>query len=182
LINYSIFASAIFAIFLAGSRSAFGGFCVGLLVVFVLAGNRYRIVLTVLLIAGSSLYIFFAPASGVLNRSNSIEEDYQFRQGIWQDAFEIATKNPFVGIGVGNYKNHTTKYYQDQYLLLDDEIVYFDHPENGYLKILVEFGFLGFAVFAFLILVPLVTVLQLFVRSIPDENISFLIAGIVSTL
>jgi O-antigen ligase len=182
IVNYSVFASAILAIFLAGSRSAFGGFCIGLIVVFVLARNEYRIVLTILLLAGSSFYMVFSPANGVLNRSNTIDEDYQFRQGIWEDAFEIATNHPFTGIGVGNYKEHTKKYYQDQYFLIDDEIVHFEHPENGYLKILVEFGFLGFAVFAFLILSPLVGVLQHISKGVQDDNISFLIAGIVSWL
>jgi O-antigen ligase len=180
LIQYSAFIGGAIAILLAGSRSAFGGFCLGLFIVFLMASQPHRIFIVALTTAGLIFYSIFSPLNGVIDRTNSLTEDYNFRQSIWQEALEISSSHPYLGIGAGNYKSYISRYFQDQYLLLDNEIVYFDHPENGYLKILVEFGSLGFGVFLFLILSPLFTSLLSFINNISDYRISFLIAGILS--
>src|SRR5690606_8230056 len=93
--------------------------------------------------------------SPVFSRSGTFSEDLQFRQSIWSDAYNITKDNPYFGIGWGNYQNYIMRHKQDQYLILNDEILYFDQPENGYLKVLVELGFFGFAIFLLFIIKPL---------------------------
>ncbi|MBD4707917.1 hypothetical protein GUG31_08305, partial [Xanthomonas citri pv. citri] len=62
----------------------------------------------------------------------------------------------FLGIGIGNYKDYTNHYSSDQYYILkDNSILLLDQPENGYLKLLTEFGIIGFAISLLLILIPI---------------------------
>ena len=178
--NLCIFAIAILALSLTGSRSAFGGFWMGLFVVFILAGKRYVHYIIAFLIVGLVAFNSFFANSPVFSRTGTVSEDLQFRQSIWIDAFQIAKENPYLGIGWGNYQNYIMRHKQDQYLVINDEILYFDQPENGYLKVLVELGFVGFAIFLVFVIKPLINGITLFLKNTADYKIVFLIASLVS--
>ena len=84
-----------------------------------------------------------------------LTESYEFRYAIWQDAFAIFLEHPFFGIGLGNYANYVSLHNPDQYWISDNEVTLYDHPESGYLKLLTEFGLIGFLVAMFFIVKPI---------------------------
>ena len=106
-------------------------------------------------------------------------EAYDFRYAIWVDAFNIFLDNPLVGIGIGNYANYVSIHNPDQFFESPTEIFYFAFPESGYLKLLTEFGAVGFiSVFSF-VFIPLYKGISTFVKN-NDITIILLIASIVS--
>jgi O-antigen ligase len=183
LLNYSVFFAALLATIYAGSRSAFGGLVIGFLVVFIMSNARFKLLSIVSIISVAFLLYLNSPNVGIFTRSNTLSEDYLFRQSLWVEAYEIAKKHIFLGIGSGNYQPYIMKYAQEQYLeILPGEFLYFDQPENGYLKILVEFGLIGFTIFLMFIIFPLIQGVAAFIKGAVSNNISFLIAGVLCWL
>jgi O-antigen ligase len=181
IVNYSFFVLCIVGIALAGSRAAFGGFAVGLFIVFVMAANRYRIYGSILMVLVIVFFLFFSPKTGVFNRTENLTEDYLFRESIWKEALEISKENPLLGIGLGNYQSYIIRHAQNQYLEIENgELVYFDQPENGYLKILVELGFIGFTIFVLFLLLPLKRGFISWKNNGADRNVVFLMASLAS--
>ena len=180
-INYIIFIIIVIGIILAGSRAAFGGFVVGLIIVLFLAAQKYRVYGIIFALLAAGMFMLIAPKSGVFDRAENLSEDYLFRQSIWKEAFEISKAHPYLGIGYGNYKSYIKKYAQNQYLEIEDgELVYFDQPENGYLKIMVELGFIGFAIFMLFLITPIVKGFLNYFKNIYDAKIACFIASLMS--
>ncbi len=180
VLNYLVFLLAIYGISLAGSRAAFGGFVMGILVLLFLGGRKYRVYGSIALVLGLVGYLIIAPQSSVFDRSKNISSDFQFRESIWKETIKISDEHPILGIGWGNYRSYTTRHVQDQYLeFADGEIVYFGEPESGYLKILVELGYVGFLTFALFILIPLVKGVKSSFTNDHDKRITFLIAPLI---
>ncbi|WP_158828562.1 O-antigen ligase family protein [Mucilaginibacter lacusdianchii] len=181
IFNYTVFALSILAINLAGSRSAFGGFAIGVMISFFLAARKYRIYGAVALVAAYLIFTGVAIHTGVFDRTENLSEDFLFRQSIWKKAFEISQKHPYLGIGSGNYQSYVTRHAQDQYLEIEDgQLVYFDQPENGYLKIMVELGFIGFFIFMLYLLVPLAKGFIQYIKGFVDNRIAFFMASLIS--
>lgn len=180
-INYIVFIIIVTGITIAGSRAAFGGFAVGLVVVFFLAAQKYRIYGIVLGVVIAGIFMVVSPKSGVFDRAKNLSEDYLFRQRIWKEAFEISKDHPYLGIGYGNYQSYIKKYAQNQYIEIEDgEMIYFDQPENGYLKIMVELGFIGFAIFMLFLLTPLINGFVYYLKNIFDSKVAYLMASLIS--
>ncbi len=181
IFNYSIFALSIAGIALAGSRAAFGGFAIGLFIVLLMAGNKYRIYGSIVIVIGLAAYIVISPETGVFSRTKALSEDYLYRQSIWNEALDISKKHAYLGIGSGNYQKYIMRHVQDQYIEIQDgQLVYFDQPENGYLKILVELGYLGFAIFILFLLLPLFTGIILYFKNINYKQVVFFMASLLS--
>ncbi len=181
--NYLFFVLAVTGIIIAGSRAAFGGFVAGLLVVFFVASRKYFFYGVLLVVLGFTTFTIVAPESGVFDRTQNLTQDYLFRQTIWKEAFDISKEHPYLGIGSGNYQNYVRKHNQNQYLELEDgEMVYFDQPENGYLKIMVELGYFGFLIFILFMLTPLFRGFNLLIRNDIDKRAAFLMASLISWL
>lgn len=182
-LHYAIFLMAIIGINIAGSRAAFGGFAIGLVIAFFIAAKRYRIMGLVVVLLGSVILTTISIHNGIFDRTKTLSDDLSFRQSIWKEAYEIAQKHPFLGIGTANYQNYVMRHAQGQYLEVEDgQLVYFDQPENGYLKILVEMGFIGFAIFLLFLVWPLITGIVFYYRGIFDRRIAFLMASLISWL
>ncbi|MCJ8211014.1 O-antigen ligase family protein [Mucilaginibacter sp. RS28] len=183
ILNYLAFALAIVGINLAGSRAAFGGFLVGLVIVFLMTARQYRIYGIIAVVIAYLVVTFVNFHSGVFDRAKNFSQDLSFRQSIWKEAYDISKKHPYLGIGSGNYQNYVMRHSQDQYLEVEDgQLVFFDQPENGYLKIMVELGFIGFAIFALYIIVPLVKGFINYLKGNVDNRVAFLMASLVSWL
>jgi len=180
IMQYFVFVSGIFALTLTASRAALGGFLVGLLVIIILVGKKYLVYIIALFIFGYFSYNIILENSPVLQRTENLDSDLEYRQSIWIDAFEMAKTHPYFGIGWGNYQNYIMRHKPDQYLLIEDEILYFDQPENGYLKVLVEVGFVGFALFLTFIIVPLLRGVYLFIGNPSENRLALLIGSLAS--
>jgi len=183
ILNYTFFLLAIVGIDMAGSRAAFGGFAVGLAIVILIAARNYRIYAFAALAIAYFLFSSLSLHANLFDRTKNLSDDFLFRKNIWKEALDISWKHPYLGIGANNYQNYVIRHNQDQYLEIEDgQLVYFDQPENGYLKIMVELGFTGFIVFSLLLLVPLFKGLWLYFMRVCDKYIVFFIASLVSFL
>lgn len=142
------------ALLFTGGRAALGGWLIGLLVIVVLGNAQYRAaVISVTVIV--SLFIYSYSEVIPIFKRDDLSDAYAFRYAIWQDAYAIFLDHPFFGIGLGNYANYVSIHNPDQYWISDNEITLYDHPESGYLKILTEFGMIGFLAAMFFIVKPI---------------------------
>jgi len=154
-INYSVVLFALVGMVLAGSRAPMGGFILGLLLLFFLLSSKYKVYGGFAFVIGFGAYLFFAPQNGVFQRTAGLSDDFLFRKTLWDEALDISAQSPILGIGAGNYQDHVTRHNQNQYLEIEEGVfMYFDQPENGYLKILVELGFTGLFLVAVMLLSP----------------------------
>lgn len=176
------FIASIYALLLTGGRSALLGLGGGLLILFLLLNARIKIIILALFIAGCIPLYFFSDVFITFDRAGDFESDYAFRSTIWKEAFEIFTENPLLGIGNGNYQKHVQYYSLDQYFIYDNEVLFFDQPENGYLKILVEFGVFGFVIFLLFFIMPITNAINSFLKGNKNLANFFFIASIVSCL
>lgn len=169
---------SILSLLLTGGRAGLGGWIAGLFLILMLGSARYKvqILLSALLIG---LFTFYFQDQIPIFKRAGIEESYLFRQGIWKEAIDIFAEHPYFGIGIGNYANYVSLHHPDQFWINDNEITFYDHPESGYLKILVEQGILGFSLLFMMILFPIYTAIINYKNSKNIESL-FLIAAILS--
>lgn len=180
--NLLLFLSVAVAIFLTGGRSAFLGLSAGLLFLLIFAGVQYKKYIIAGCLAGGLLIAFFSKSLIMFNRNDDFNNSFDFRATIWQEAYDIYREHPFLGIGIGNYKDYVSRYSQDQYLVLENEIIFLDQPENGYLKILTEFGAPAFLVALILILGPAIGAIRAWVKRKADARVLLFMAPIICWL
>lgn len=177
------FTIVLAGVIFTGSRSPMLGVLSALFFLVIFFSGKSRLRLLQYSFFGIIVVFIAVSTSGVFNRFKTLDDSYDFRQNIWQGAYNIFEEHPMFGIGTNNYKDYVTKHSQDQYLLLDhDEILYLDQPENTYLKLLVEWGAIAF-VFLFVILL---TVLFNFFfypyKRIYNQKVSIFVAVILCWL
>jgi O-antigen ligase len=63
------------------------------------------------------------------------------RLDMWHGAILIAQKHPFLGVGTGGFNTELKKE------LPDAAHIFYSHPHNSFLHILVSYGFAGLTVF-----------------------------------
>jgi len=180
--NILLFLSVVVAIFLTGGRSAFLGLSAGVLFLLLFAGMQYKKYIVIGCIAGGLVIALFSNSLILFKREDDFNNSFDFRATIWREAYGIYKAHPLLGIGIGNYKDYVSRYAQDQYLVLENEIVFLDQPENGYLKILTEFGGPGFLVVFALILGAVVGGVRGWVKKQADSRVLLFIAPIISWL
>jgi O-antigen ligase len=147
-------ALSMIALLFTGGRAGLGGWLLGLLIVIVLGNAQYRAAIISVAILVSIFIYNFSDAIPIFKRDD-LADAYAFRYAIWQDAFAIFQDHPFFGIGLGNYANYVSLHNPDQYWISDNEITLYDHPESGYLKLLTEFGLIGFLAAMLFIIKPI---------------------------
>jgi O-antigen ligase len=170
------------AIFLTGGRSAFLGLSAGGLFLLLFAGAQYKKYIIAGCLAGGIVIAFFSQSLIMFNRNDDFNNSFDFRATIWREAYGIYESHPFLGIGIGNYKDYVSRYVQDQYLVLENEVVFLDQPENGYLKILTEFGGPAFLVVFALIIGSMVGGLRAWLKKQADGRVLLFIAPILCWL
>jgi O-antigen ligase len=181
--NYLYFGFIIVAIILAGSRSAILGFGAGLLFLIIFVGGNFRTTALVYGILIGAVILYFADSFVLFKRFGGIDESINFRSSIWDGAYEIFKKNYVLGIGINNYQAYAKLHSQDQFLLVDnDEYMFLDSPENGYLTFLTEFGLFASIVLFLLILSPVINVFYHFIKGKKVTVSFFFIAPIVCWL
>jgi len=178
--SVALFIISIFAILLTGGRSAIIGLAGGLAVLMLFLEGRLKIAILSILILGCLPLIFFSDSLITFDRLGDFQNDYDFRSSIWKEAFQIFLNHPMFGIGIGNYQSHVQYYATDQYFVYDNVAEYFDQPESGFLKILVEFGLVGFLIFALFVVLPIINFVRLPIAKSADLRNPVLISSIVS--
>ncbi|MBO9200844.1 MULTISPECIES: O-antigen ligase family protein [Niastella] len=182
LTNLLLFLSVAVAMFLTGGRSAFLGLSAGVLFLLLFAGMQFKKYIIAGCLAGGVLIAIFSHSLVVFNRDDDINNSLDFRASIWKEAFNIYKAHPALGIGIGNYQDYVSRYAQDQYLVLENEIIFLDQPENGYLKILTEYGGPAFLIVFVLIIGAAVGGIRAWVKKQTDARVLLFIAPIISWL
>ena len=123
--------------------------------------KKYSISL-VLSICLSSLYTFFyvLPAisqSSKIKSLSLLNKSTYDRISFYTEAISTMIQNPFLGIGIGNWKIHSILTHKE--ILSSYTTPY--HAHNDFLQFGAETGFIGFSFFLFFILSPLLYIYRL---------------------
>jgi O-antigen ligase len=176
-LNYAILFLVLIALMITGGRAAFGGWVIGIAILLIVGKPELRAALLLPLSLLALVLYNYGDHFAMLNRDTTIDDAYDFRNSIWKDAFKISMDHPFVGIGIGDYAKYVSIHNPDQFFNTETEIVYYDFPESGYLKLLTEFGFIGFAAIFSFIAIPIYKGITLFFKN-KDMHLLLLIASI----
>ncbi len=181
IFNYLLLSAIIVAILFTGGRAALGGWAIGFTIILLFANIDLKIFTSILIaIIGLIIYIY-KDKFIIFNRGDNINDSYLFRVGIWKDAYKIFLAHPYFGIAPGNYSNYVSIHNQDQFWMADNQILYYDHPESGYLKILTEYGIIGFLSFFLIIIITITKGFKQFIKT-KDLNAIILISSITCWL
>lgn len=153
---YVLPIAIIVALLFSGGRAGLLGLMIGIGLIVLLGNSKYRLAIII-----AAIFIFFistqyADKMSIFNRESTIADSYDFRFEIWKDAFEIFKAHPFFGIGIGNYAEYVSLHNPDQYWVANNVYTAYDHPESGYLKLLTEFGSIGFLAYFLFIVIPMI--------------------------
>lgn len=138
-----LFILASVALLYTGARAPMIGWIISFLLFLIFIPVRKKYLFLPFLFISLFAVYQYADNIPIFNRA-SMDDSYSFRNDIWHVAISIFQDYPLSGIGYGNYSNFVEYFHPDQFWIADNDITYFDHPESGYLKLLVEFGLLGF--------------------------------------
>ncbi|RAL24352.1 O-antigen ligase family protein [Thermoflavimicrobium daqui] len=138
---FGVFLLFCYSIYLTGSRGAWVGLVVGLLVQIWMKGHR-KITLAILLSLGSVVALF----PSLIPRSDTILTTFQARMKIWKVAVEIFKEHWLIGA----LPLHFAQIFHQK----TGEAVY--HAHNVFLGIASEFGIIGFGLFVMLIVVTMI--------------------------
>lgn len=180
IVNLLFVCLSLIALLFTGGRAGLGGWCVGFLIFLIFSNNQFKIVSIIVILLLSVVVYYFSESFSMFQRS-SVGDAYDFRISIWQDALNIFDQHPFFGIGIGNYSNYVSVHNPDQFWISDNRITYFSHPESGYLKILTEFGIVGFILVITFMLFPIFLAFNYFRKS-KDINVVLIISAFSSWL
>ena len=110
--------------------------------------------------------------------SSRTDSSTDARLTYWNNAIQIAKKNPVFGIGLGNWKIEATPY---ERTYSSDNMVS-DHPHNDFLEIAAETGIInGCVYFLFFILCFIINLKQITIKNDSQTRIVALIALILLT-
>ena len=170
-----------FTIILTGSRGALFGFAIGMLFYSIVQAFNSKKLVNIFIIGaiGFSTYLF-SENTLIFKRVESSQNDLAYRYSIWIKAYDFFLENPISGIGTGSYQAFSEKNSPEHFWKVNDEKIYFDHPESGFLLWLVEYGIVGFIA---LISVILIIINPFYKRNKKVHNLNlntYLEAGIIS--
>jgi len=150
-----LFFISLIALLYTGARAPILGFMVASLLLMPSLSTKIRFFFIIFMLGFIFSLFLFDDYIPVLNRA-TLDDSYSFRNDIWKDALNIFYDNSLSGIGFGNYSTYVEFFNPDQFLIFDNDVTFFDHPESGYLKNLVEFGIIGFVPFVLIIILVLI--------------------------
>lgn len=78
-----------------------------------------------------------------INPLQSKDASINIRLKYWDNAFQIATKNPIFGVGLGNWKIESQPYEKE----ISNNLTLSDHPHNDFVEIAAETGFINLLVY-----------------------------------
>lgn len=153
LFSYLIFFLSSLAIIFLLSRASYISFFLLLLGVsfFLIKFKHIKKFLITLFLLAISYFLSQVPqnlSSNVVNQIKSIgfnESSSNWRFELWRNAFDNISENPFLGVGIGNWKIESLPYWKFN---LEDYIVPY-HAHNDFIQYIAELGILGGLSFIF---------------------------------
>ncbi len=143
-------------IVMTDSRNAQLGFCIGVLVLFVLYSYKLIIVF-----GGAGIMALFIPS--VFDRLKDLPNDVQnvSRIKLWKTAIMMIKEHPILGVGNGNYVSRYDEYI-NKYKGLSYN-AYTRYPaHNSYLKLQSELGIIGIVSFLMILITAILRVKKIF--------------------
>ena len=172
---------SLIAIMSSGGRSGLMGFLLGFTLIILFSKGYYKFIFILVGIALYFVLLQFQDNFAIFKRGTDLDNAYAFRYSIWMEAFDIFKKNPFFGIGFDNYAKHVFLHNPNQFWLDNHELLPYDVPENGNLKLLTELGGVGFLFVYVFFLYPILSLLIYFLKR-KDYNILLLFCSMLSFL
>lgn len=170
VVLFGVAITCVYCLLLTFSRGGYLGFLVGLLVLGIIRERKLLIVLAILLVSWQAL-VPNAVRERVLmtyQQDGSLDSSAEERVTIWQDALDVITRNPLLGTGF------------DTYAYMGRVGAYKD-THNYYLKVFLELGFIGLAVFIWQLRLAGKMAWQLF-RASADRELSSLAGAFFAML
>ena len=179
--NYILFLVIIVAMLKTGGRSAMIGLLAGLILLFFSLGQRHRIIMLVSLVTTGIIAVNFSDSLLIFQRSENFNNDIDFRNILWQEAYNIYKDHTLFGIGLGNYGNYSFHVSQVWYITAEKDVVFLG-AESGYMTILSETGTLGIIISFLFIVIPIFSSLKGFLKGNKNVIIFIFMASILSWL
>ena len=158
----SVSVLSFYVIFLMNSRTILLGLMVSLFF-FLLFGISLKVSKKWLLIPLSALILFislpfndFSNKSFLSSRLSVSDNNSLARLDFYDTAFSHFITNPFIGVGIGNWKIESLKY--SNHLMKDYTVAY--HVHNDFLEIAVELGIFGFLSYLLLFVFSFIFIIQ----------------------
>jgi O-antigen ligase len=177
--NYVFLILTLIGILYTGGRAGLGGWALGFSLIVIFGNANLKLYATIVAIAMFVVIYNFKDSFSVFNRGENISDSYDFRMGIWRDAYNIFLNHPFFGIAPGNYANYVSVHNPDQFWFVENDFLYYDHPESGYLKFLTEYGAIGFICILLLFIIPMINAFFSYLKW-RDTTFLLLISAILS--
>lgn len=176
--NYVLLLFTLIALLYTGGRAASGGWVLGFALI-VMFGNSKLKLYSILLASIMVLVIFyFKDNFALFNRGDNLSDSYDWRHAIWMDAIGIVKNNFFFGIGSGNYANYVSIHNPNQSFIVNNQVINYDQPESGYLKLLTEYGIIGFISIFLLIITPMINSFVTYLKT-KDTTLLLLISPVI---
>ena len=121
---------------------------------------------------------YFKDNFALFNRGDNLSDSYAWRNAIWMDAIGIVKNNFFFGIGSGNYANYVSIHNPNQSFIVNNQVINYDQPESGYLKLLTEYGIIGFISIFLLIITPMINSFVTYLKT-KDTTLLLLISPVI---
>ena len=176
-LKYVFFLVCVIVLLLSGGRSGFLGMVIGFALLIIFGGYEWKISGLALAALAALVFLSFPSMFSMFNRQESVNESYQVRHAIWQESLNVSRLHPYWGIGGGNYLSYTKLYSLDGYYIINDDLVYYG-TENGYLKLLAEFGVPGLILSLLFIVIPVLKGFASYFRK-SNLTILFLVSAII---
>lgn len=137
---WAVLITSIYCLMLTFSRGGYLGFMFGILIVGLIKERKLLIFLAILLV-GWQGFVPNAVRQRVLmtySQGEGLDSSAEERIGLWQDALTVINHNPLLGTGFDTYK-------------FMGRVGPYRDTHNYYVKILLELGFAGIAIFLWLL-------------------------------
>jgi putative inorganic carbon (hco3(-)) transporter len=125
---------------------------------FIIGLARFRVFLVAMLATAAIAYLTILPINQRINdltRPNP-DSSVQWRINLWRDSLVLVKQQPFIGAGAGTAS--------EQILRLRGEEAGSSDPHNDYLKITLENGLIGLAVYGLLLFGLFVSLIKTYLR------------------
>jgi O-antigen ligase len=148
------------------SRGAFLGLLVGFAVLGLALGRRHgrrRLLVSAVLVLAAAIYLLPGQSLSFLRIADD-PRSVGSRLSVWQDGFSVFANHPVVGIGMYSFQDFARE--------IGGTLEIPQHPHNGLLKALVEFGVLGGLGYVLFFAAFATTSLQLLVLSRTETRLT----------
>lgn len=170
IILWGVGLTSVYCLLITFSRGGYLGFLVGLLVLGLIRERKLLVVLAILLVSWQGI-VPNAVRERVLmtyNQGEGLDASAEERVTIWQDAVTVITQNPLLGTGFDTYASM-------------GRVGDYKDTHNYYLKVFLELGLIGLAVFFWQMRIAGKMAWQLF-RSSPDPRLAGLAGAFFAML